>query len=80
MSARKEDLEKRFLGLLDDLRPKPEYLEALRESALEVWRERERHLEEIKPILQQKLATLEEQNKRPVDAFVYRQAIDEESY
>ena len=47
---------------------------------LEVWRERERHLEEIKPILQQKLATLEEQKKRLVDAFVYKQAIDEETY
>lgn len=80
VSARKEDLEERFLELLDNLKPKPEYLEALRESVLEVWRERERHLEEIKPVLQQKLATLEEQKKRLVDAFVYKRSIDEETY
>ena len=40
----------------------------------------EEHLDEIKPILQEKLATLEEQKKRLVDAFVYKQAIDEETY
>ena len=42
--------------------------------------ERQEHLEEIRPILQQKLATLEEQKKRLVEAFVYQQAIDEETY
>jgi len=80
VSERKEALEKRFLDLLDSLRPKPEYLEALRESVLEVWRERQEHLDEIKPILQEKLTSLEEQKKRLVDAFVYKQAIDEETY
>ena len=80
VSSRKEALEERFLDLLDRLKPKPEYLEALRESVLEVWRERQEHLEEIRPILQQKLATLEEQKKRLVEAFVYQQAIDEETY
>ena len=80
VSSRKEALEERFLDLLDRLKPKPEYLEALRESVLEVWHERQEHLEEIRPILQQKLATLEEQKKRLVEAFVYKQAIDEETF
>lgn len=80
VNVRKETLEERFLQLLDRLKPQPRYLEALRESVLNVWKEQQRHLEEAKPVLQRKLAHLQEQKRRLVDAFVYRQAIDEPTY
>ena len=80
VSLRKEVLEDRFLELLDLLKPKPEYLEALRESVLAVWRQRKRDLEEIQPILEKRIAKLEEQKRRLVDAYVYEQAIDRYTY
>ena len=78
--TRREALEERFLELLDRLKPKPEYLEALRESVLEVWRDRERELEEEKPIIERRLADLERQKKRLVEVYIYQQAIDEDTY
>ena len=79
-STRKEVLEEAFLELLDRLKPKPEYLEALRESVLEGWRERKQALEEAKPILERRLARVQDQKKRLMEAYVYEQAIDEATY
>ena len=80
VSPRKEALEERFLELLDQLRPKTEYLEALRESVLAVWKQRKQDLEETRPILENRIAELEERKRRLVDAYVYEQAIDKQTY
>ena len=80
VSPRKEALEERFLELLDLLRPKTEYLEALRESVLAVWKQRKQDLEEMRPILETRIAKLEERKRRLVDAYVYEQAIDKQTY
>ena len=41
MSIAKDRLQTLFLDLLDQMQPKPEYLQALRESVLEVWKNRQ---------------------------------------
>lgn len=47
---------------------------------LEVWRQRKRDLDEMRPLLEKELARLEEQKRRLVHAYVYEQAIDQETY
>ncbi len=80
VSLRKEVLEERFLELLDRLKPKRKYLDALKENVLGVWRQRKQDLDEMQPMLETELARLEEQKRRLVDAYIYEQAIDQETY
>lgn len=80
LSISKEEMEDRFLWLLDRLRPKPEYLQALRESVLEIWHQQQAEVEDFKKILERRLASLEERKERLVEAFVYQQAIEPETY
>ena len=74
------DLESLFLELLDQLQPKPEYLQALRESVLEVWKNRQTEIEEFKEIRQKRKLLIEERKQRLIEAFVYQQAVDPETY
>ena len=78
--TRKEALEELFLGLLDRLRPRQEYLAALRETVLEVWHERREAVERAAPVLRKRLEKLEQQKQRLVQAYVYDQALDEGTY
>ncbi len=80
LSIAKEGLETRFLELLDTLQPKPEYLQALRESVLEVWHQRQREAEEFKEVRRKRKIRLEERKQRLVEAFVYQQALDPDTY
>lgn len=80
LNISKEAMEDRFLRLLDRLRPKPEYLRALRESVLEIWHKQQADIEDFKKILERRLANLEERKERLVEAFVYQQAIDSDTY
>ncbi len=79
-SLRKEALEERFLELLDRLKPSKKNLQALKETVLLVWRRRKEELDEMRPLLEKELARLEEQKKRLVEAYVYEQAIDQDTY
>jgi len=79
-SLRKEFLEEHFLELLDRLKPMKKKLQALKETVLLVWRRRKEELDEMRPLLEKEIARLEEQKKRLVDAYIYEQAIDQETY
>ena len=80
MSIAKVRLESLFLELLDQLQPKPEYLQALRESVLEIWRKRQTEVEEFKEIRQKRKVLIEERKQRLIEAFVYQQALDPDTY
>ena len=80
LSIAKDRLETLFLDLLDRLQPKPEYLQALRESVLEVWENRQTEVEEFKKIRQKRKLRIEERKQRLIEAFVYQQALDPETY
>jgi site-specific DNA recombinase len=80
MSIAKDALETLFLELLDRLQPKPEYLQALRESVLEVWKNRQTEIEEFKEIRQKRKLLIEERKQRLIETFVYQQALDPETY
>ena len=79
-SLLREVLEERFLELLDRLKSTKKKLQALKESVLVVWRKRKRDLEEARPHMEKEIARFEEQKKRLVAAYVYEQAIDQDTY
>ena len=80
LSVAKDRLEALFLELLDRLQPKPEYLQALRESVLEIWKKRQSEIEDFKEIRQKRKIRIEERKQRLIEAFVYQQALDPETY
>ena len=80
ISMPKEALETRFLELLDRLQPEPKYLAALKASVLEVWHQRKKEVEEFKEVRQKSGNRLEERKQRLIEAFVYQQAIDPDTY
>ena len=80
VSMPKEALETSFLELLDRLQPKPEYLAALKASVLEVWHQRRKEVEEFKEVRQKRGTRVEERKQRLIEAFVYQQAIDPDTY
>jgi DNA-directed RNA polymerase subunit RPC12/RpoP len=59
VSVAKDRLETLFLELLERLQPKPEYLQALRESVLEIWRKRQTEVEDFKEIRQKRKVRIE---------------------
>ena len=73
LSIGKERLETLFLELLDKLQPKPEYLQALKESVLEIWQQRQSEVAEFKKVRQKRKVCIEERKHRLVEAFVYQQ-------
>ena len=80
LRVRKEALEEEFQQLLELLKPRDEYLEALRESVLEVWHERQREVEAAAPIIRKQLEKLEQKKQRLVQAYLYDEVIDEATY
>jgi outer membrane biogenesis lipoprotein LolB len=52
----------------------------LRESVLEVWKNRQTEIEEFKEIRLNRKLRIEERKQRLIEAFVYQQALDPETY
>ena len=78
--APKEKLEEAFEDLLEQLAPSPELLAAFREIIVEKWEERRSTARETAQRISRQLTEIQKKQDRLFDAFVYRQAIPEETY
>ena len=79
-NVRKGDLEQKFLGLLEKLQPKPEYVDLFKEVVLDVWKAKQANCIILRTTLESKSEEIGEQKNRLVEALVYRQSIDEDTY
>jgi site-specific DNA recombinase len=80
VNATKGKLEGDFLDLLDNLRPKPEFLKLFTEIVLDVWRNRkEAAADELKESKRREAAIIQKQDKLD-QAFLFDQSIDRDSY
>ena len=80
MNVRKEQLEKVFIELLEGLKPRPEVLKLFHAVILDVWKQRQRNSAELRLLAQRRLDELKQRKRRLVEAFVYKDAIDESTY
>jgi site-specific DNA recombinase len=70
VNVRKDELERGFLGLLERLAPKPEFLSLFTEIVSDVWRQKQGDVVETARKLQQRLAELKERKQRLLDMLL----------
>ncbi len=73
-------LESKFLGLLDQLRPRQEYLTLFRAIVLDVWKTRREDVTAQRTAAERKLTELRTRKDRLVEAYIYERAIDQTTY
>jgi hypothetical protein len=73
-------LERRFVGFLDQLQPKPEYLRLFGEIIIDVWKQKQVQATALHEAAQRQLTNLRERKQRRVDAFIYKREIDRVTY
>jgi site-specific DNA recombinase len=78
--VRVEVLEERFLALLEQLRPKPEYMRLFSAIVLDRWAERSREVTARKEALEASVRTLKARRQRLHDLFIYEESIDQATY
>lgn len=76
----KKLLEERFLKLIEQLQPKPEYLNLFKEIVLDVWRQRQADGITLAKTLESRVAALKAKRQRVVDAFLHERLIDKSTY
>ena len=69
-------LEGEFLKLIEQLQPKPEYLQLFREIVLDVWKQRQVDAIRLTATLQSRLDSLKAKRQRVIDAFLHERSID----
>jgi hypothetical protein len=67
---RREVLESEFLKLIEQLQPKPEYLNLFREIVLDVWQERQKETIKLVAALESRVAELKAKRQKLIEAFV----------
>jgi len=80
ISVRAEKIEGQFLELLKSLQMKPEFVALFSEIVLDIWHSKQAHTRELAAGRQRQIAELEKRRQRLVDAFVYKQAIDQKMF
>ncbi len=80
VNVRKEVLESKFLDLLEQLQPNPEYMGLFKEIVLDVWRNRQVEVRKIRTKLEDRTEELQERKNRLFEAFVYEKTINQETY
>jgi site-specific DNA recombinase len=78
--VRVEVMEERFLVLLEQLRPKPEYMRLFSAIVLDRWAERTREVTARKEALESSVRTLKARRQRLHDLFIFEEAIDQATY
>jgi hypothetical protein len=73
-------LETEFLKVIEQLQPKPEYLNLFREIVIDVWRQRQGDAIKLATTLGSRVDTLKAKRQRVIDAFVHEQLIDKSTY
>ncbi len=80
VSVPRQQLEARFVALLDRLRPRPEVLRLLSAAVLDRWNEEQKEVATRRAAVEQRLETLRQRKERVVNAYLYEGAIDKETY
>ena len=70
VKVRREYLESRFVELLEQLRPQPEYLRLLDAIVLDVWNERQRGIRSSRKLTEHRIQELQAKLDRVEDAFI----------
>ncbi|HVG08202.1 MAG TPA: recombinase family protein [Thermoanaerobaculia bacterium] len=76
----RQELEACFLGLLENLRPRPELLALFRRIVLDVWETRRQDIAAQRAAAERNLAELKRRKDQLLEAFVYEKAIDQQTY
>ena len=76
----KTALEQTFVTMLDQLRPHPAMKKLLRADILESWQIETREAREVLTAARRHVDELEQKQARLDEAFIYRQAIDDQTY
>lgn len=80
VNVTKAEFENEFLGYLSGLKPKPELMRLFKEIVLDVWKKKRADTGGTIKTLDRKLGELRQRKEQLVNAFTYRQAIDEATY
>jgi site-specific DNA recombinase len=80
VSVKKEQLEARFLDLLQSTQPRPEFMRLFRDIVLDVWKARQRDGAEIEARLRGRLSDLEHRESTVERAFLFDKHIDHATY
>jgi len=80
VNVRREDLEQRFEEFLGQLRPQPEYLRLFGAIIVDVWKEKQVQASAFRDAIARRLGELRSRKNLLVEAFVYKHAIDEQTY
>ncbi len=78
--VKKDKIEDRFVGLLDSLTPAPGLVDLLVEILKDVWKSRHAETAKRRSDLEAKQTSLTTKRERLVAAFVYKEAIDQDTY
>jgi DNA invertase Pin-like site-specific DNA recombinase len=70
VNVRKDELDIAFLGFVDKLRPKPEFIEKWKNNVMEVWEAKQTQAAELERTLTQRVEKLKERKMRLVDALL----------
>jgi hypothetical protein len=76
----RDALHRRFLELLEALRPKTEFLALFRALVLDVWKVRRTEAGAVRAALEARLADLRDREELLEDAFLYKKTIDATTY
>lgn len=76
----RDKLETAFEGLLAEIVPDAAYLRLFREIVLDLWKRKQADAVKAGRALRNRIDILRTKKEKLVDAFVYRQAIDKETY
>jgi hypothetical protein len=71
------ELEGKFVGLLEQLRPRPELLALFRRIVLDVWNTRRQDIAAQRAAAERKVAELKRRKDQLLEAFIYQKAIDQ---
>jgi site-specific DNA recombinase len=76
----RQDLEREFLRLIEQLQPKAEYLDLFREIVLDVWKERRKETIKLVTTLESRITELKAKRQKLIEAFVYKHSIEKSVY
>ena len=80
VNIRREDVERLFGEFLEELKPKPEYLQLFGEIIVDVWKQKQSQATSFHESLVRRLAQLQKNKDLLVKAFVYDRTVDQQTY
>ena len=80
VNSRREEVERKFVDFLEQLKPKPEYLRLFGEIIVDVWKKKQAKVVTVHDVLLRRLADLKKRKHLLLEAFVYKRALDQPTY